>query len=332
MNETSETSAPQTSMDIPSATSSRGSACGATRSAAPDGATTCASGPGAARVNLSARQAAEAGLMTSGTYGPPSSGSSRSAALARSLVSRLRAKTASLGSTLFKLTWKARVMPSGLSISALRASVRRISGKGCGSSESEASARPTPTTRDHKDGAECHAVPLNSLLGRVAWLAGWPSPTTPSGGQTPPEGTTATGRTPGGRKVQVTLKDVASLAGWPTPMAGTPAQNGNNPAGNTDSSRRTVELASWPSPKASNTTGPGTRGEGGANLQTAAQLTLDCPARLTASGEMQIGFTAETTSGGQLNPAHSRWLMGLPPEWDACAPTVTRSTRKRPSQ
>jgi hypothetical protein len=36
--------------------------------------------------------------------------------------------------------------------------------------------------------------------------------------------------------------------GWPTPMAGTPAQNGNNPAGNTDSSRRTVFLASWPTP------------------------------------------------------------------------------------
>ena len=33
---------------------------------------------------------------------------------------------------------------------------------------------------------------------------------------------------------------------WPTPMAGTPAQNGNNAAGNNDSSRKTVNLASWP--------------------------------------------------------------------------------------
>ncbi|MFX5615027.1 hypothetical protein ABTD63_17910, partial [Acinetobacter baumannii] len=58
----------------------------------------------------------------------------------------------------------------------------------------------------------------NSLLGRVAWQAGWPSPTTPSGGHTFPEGTTTTGQTPDGRKVQVTLGLVADqAAGWGTP-------------------------------------------------------------------------------------------------------------------
>jgi hypothetical protein len=35
----------------------------------------------------------------------------------------------------------------------------------------QASGWPTPTTRDHKDGKECPNVPLNALLGRVAWLA-----------------------------------------------------------------------------------------------------------------------------------------------------------------
>jgi len=280
--------------------------------------------------------------MTNGTFGPISSDSSASAGLQSSLASKLQAKMALSGSTLYKLTWKERATPAQRLICARRASAPRTSDSDCigwptpkvndvnnsrTSRPQEYSERqynrpgrstdlaifaqhlaawPTPTTRDWKDGAQCDNVPINALLGRTAWLAGWQTPTATDVQRRTPEAhekrrafRESIGRqslAPGNLGEQVAL-----FAGWPTPMAGMPAQKGYNAAGNNDSSRRTVELVNC--------------------LQ---------PARLTVTGEMLTGSTAAMESGGQLNPAHSRWLMGLPAEWDACAPTVTRSSRKSP--
>jgi hypothetical protein len=51
--------------------------------------------------------------------------------------------------------------------------------------------------------------------------------------------------------------------------------------------------------------------------------------QLVASGPDATGGTDATASGGQLNPAYSRWLMGLPPVWCDCAVTAMQSVRRR---
>ena len=257
------------------------------RFVAPDGQTIDLFGPAPVLANLSARQAKDLRLLTSGTYGPPSTISSKSSVLQSSLVSRLQAVTQTLGSTLYKLTWKPWVTPSGRSRSRLRASALRTSETGFiglekgwntpratdGSNggpnqaggalpnDAALSGWPTTTTRDWKDGGNPDVnVQLNALLGRVVWLAGWPTCQT---------------------------HDVT--------------KRGNTNADHHHYPHDLPNMAEW----------------------------CDQPARLTASGVMLTGSDAGMESGGQLNPALSRWLMGLPPEWCEAAVMAFRSIPTR---
>ena len=62
------------------------------------------------------------------------------------------------------------------------------------------------------------------------------------------------------------------------------------------------------------------RGSAYSKSRSGPILKLTGQARLVTSGQMLTGCTAETKNVGQLNPAHSRWLMGLPSAWDQAAP------------
>ena len=79
----------------------------------------------------------------------------------------------------------------------------------------------------------------------------------PTGGLTIYRRTWKAKVTPSGRRFWALIASVLRTSdndcgGWPTPMAGTPAQKGYNEAGNTDSSRKTVELvAGWTTPRPS---------------------------------------------------------------------------------
>ena len=245
-----------------------------------------------------------------------------SAALQRALEEKLADRLNGRGSMTYQTVWKLHVTPLGRSIFRLRASGRSISGSELSSVRS---GWPTPTTRDHKDGPECLNVPVNCLLGRSVWAAGWPTP----------HANSTTGPGSSGRAGGLNIQTAAQIAGWPTPITTDAIKGGNvSPRPGAMGLSETVPLAGWPTPNCS-PDAPNmstNRGDGNRHRTTLQSLGAMAksagPARITADGQILTGCSAGMESGGQLNPAHSRWLMGYPPEWDDCAVTAMPSSRK----
>lgn len=130
-----------------------------------------------------------------------------------------------------------------------------------------------------------------------------------------------------GNELGVTVQ----LSAWPTASArdgkggylGGRVRDGKI---STDAMDVAAQLAAWVTPLANDAKGSKYSKSGGTVcLKLPGQVELSSPIRLLTNGQALIGYSAKMDGFGQLNPAHSRWLMGYRIEWDACAVTAMRS-------
>jgi hypothetical protein len=303
-----------------------------------------------------------------GIFGQSGFLSSKHEDLSYALANRYRALTDLLGSTLFTLTWTVRITPLGFSIPAQRASEPRTDGSVCigwptpqssdttgGGQAKRSDGRANlndfamlagwPTTRaeDAESSGMRHSRGVADTMTAVASLASWASPKardfrSESEASCNPERMS---------EHPPDLNKQAILTAWKTPCV----PNGGRISGNAEDlgkhrdgtkaqiglENEATKLSGWTTPQAHDETG---RSEHQKDIHGTKHgcACLVSEARLTAFGEQPIGFLLGPNGWeivpacGQLNAGHSRWLMGLPPEWDACGVTamaLLRGKRRR---
>lgn len=216
---------PRTLEDSHSVISSPVSAGGPTPLDSRVGPTTAPCGQVRARVNLSASQVKENPLTTNDTSGPKCIDLFGSAALQRSLASRLQAHLGASGSLEYSLTWKSWPMPWREPICALRASgknaglitrLKRLCWKGFLTFVKEARGGESflITSRQKSLKRLAKALYLRPISANAFF--GWPSPGAADGEKGPEGAKTRKARGAGGPNI-VTVAQ--SMAGYHTPRA-----------------------------------------------------------------------------------------------------------------
>lgn len=111
----------------------------------------------------------------------------------------------------------------------------------------------------------------------------------------------------------------SDCGGWPTPVT----------SDHTGSRRSTAHKEHWTSNAGTTLTDAAWYAAGWATPQASDwKGAHKLEQRRGQLGEALFTSPAQTEKRGALNPALSRWLMGFPPEWDACAPTAMPSSPK----
>lgn len=304
-------SARQRSLPLPDVISSQESEAGNTPCTLQDGRRIEKSGQGHVPANRSRKRAKKKAKKTPVIYGPTFDASSPSAALQRSLESRLRALMDANGSPEYVMKWKTWDMSSGPPICALRASQRRTR-------DNDFSGWPTPAAQNAEGGANPNGSTGEYFtLQTAAKLAGWPSPN--CGGRGAESADAKKQRGAGG----LDLQSIAKLSGWSTPTA-TDANRGVSPPRATDTGiplTQQAALAGWATPRASDADKSRRSIDGAISEMNRKGANNDL-------GTTSMLSLFETENSGGLNPELSRWLMGFPEVWDEFAPTAMPSSRK----